>query len=217
MSQQKKGTGRDIARMEGFSDGVFATAITLPIFSVEMPDLGADGGDLLRALASDWPSYAAYLLSFFVIGVYWLRHHFAGKIYVQADHGFNLVNLMFLMTVCFVPFPIRVLLEYLGDPTRRDVASIFFLAALLLPAITWTIKWFYAARTGTIDHRLDPAYVRGLTRRYVATVAAYAAALLLVFLDHRLGLLLGLAVTLLYLWPPPPPVFASSTEDRDAS
>lgn len=211
MTQRQAGTARDIGRMEAFSDAVFAIGITLPIVEIEMPEVGPDGADLARALAQSWPSYLGYILSFFVIGVYWLRHHFAGKLYVQADHTFNLLNLVFLMAVCFVPFPTRVFVEHLGNTAQLPVASAFYLAALLLPAAAWTLKWIYGAQAGMIDHRLDPAYIRRLTTRYVATAGAYAAALLMASLDYRLGLAIGFVVTLIYLLPPPAPIFAEAT------
>jgi uncharacterized membrane protein len=202
----KAGAAREIGRMEAFSDAVFAIAITLPIVELRGPQIVA-GGTLAHALEAQWPTYLAYGLSCLVIGVYWVHHHFTGKVYARADHGFVLANLLFLAAVGFVPFPTRLFTEHLLDPAGLPTAAIFYTFALAVPTVAWNIKWLYALRTHAVDQRLDPDYLRGLTRTYVISAALQVVAVALSFADWRLGLGLAGAVTLYNLRAPPWPVY----------
>lgn len=207
----KAGAAREIGRMEAFSDGVFSIAITLPIVELQAPRVAA-GGSLMGAIEQQWPIYLAYGLSFLVIGIYWIHHHFTGKIYARADHGFVLANLFFLAAVGFVPFPTRLFTEYLADPVHRGTAAVVYTASLALPTWAWAVKWVYARRTQAMDPRLDDDYLDGLTRTYLITAALMGSAVALSLLDWRLGLGLAGALTLYHLRPPPWPVYEAEEE-----
>ena len=100
-------------RIEAFSDGVFAIAITLLIIEVGVPKV-ASGESLSDKLWEEWPSYAAYALSFVTIGIYWVNHHSFFRLFHATTHTFLMVNVWFLMAVSFLPFPTAVLGEYLA-------------------------------------------------------------------------------------------------------
>jgi uncharacterized membrane protein len=202
----KAGAAREIGRMEAFSDAVFAIAITLPIVELRGPEI-AGGASLAHALEAQWPTYLAYGLSCLVVGIYWVHHHFTGKIYARADHGFVLANLLFLAAVGFVPFPTRLFAEHLLDPAGLPTAAIFYTFALAIPTLAWNFKWLYALRTHAVDQRLDPDYLCGLTRTYVISAVLQIVAVALSFVDWRLGLALAAAVTLYNLRAPPWPVY----------
>src|SRR4249919_3075461 len=107
---EEKGT----ARLEAFSDGVFAIAITLLILEIKVP--GAEElkhTSLTKYLSDQWPKYFAYVFSFLVLGIYWTNHHYLFKLYKRTDHWFNLLNVFFLMTISFLPFPSAILGEYI--------------------------------------------------------------------------------------------------------
>jgi uncharacterized membrane protein len=141
-----------------------------------------------------------------VIGIYWVNHHYTGKLYARADHAFNLLNLLFLMFIAFLPLPTRILASYLVDPANRTAAAAIYTAALALAAIAWTLKWLYAARTpGIIDVRYGQHYIARLTRMYVVSALAYTAAVPLTLVEPWLGLGAALALTLSYLRRPPAP------------
>jgi uncharacterized membrane protein len=86
-------------RLEAFSDGVFAIAITLLILEIRVPHVGegAEQTSLATALFQLWPSYGAYLLSFVMIGIYWVYHHYFMRLFKRTDHNFNLLHIFFLM------------------------------------------------------------------------------------------------------------------------
>ncbi len=188
-------------RIEAFSDGVFAIAVTLLIIEIGVPHL--EGGQTLAdALKELWPSYGAYVLSFLMIGIYWANHHFLFKLFTRTDHVFLMLNVFFLMCIAFLPFPTAVLGEYLRDSEQRDVAVSLYAIGLLLPAASWFSVWLCARSRGLIDEQLAPRYVRFLTLEYLFSNIFYASALAISFLNAWLALALVVGLTLLYLFPP---------------
>src|SRR5687768_10043846 len=122
-------------RIEAFSDGVLAIAITLLILEIKVPQVAAEKGPTLgHSLIVLWPSYVAYVLSFMMIGIYWANHHYVFQLYQHTDHFFNLLNVLFLMCIAFLPFPTAVLGDYINHPPQRQIAISFYALGLLLPA-----------------------------------------------------------------------------------
>src|SRR3954449_3433383 len=97
----------ETARIEAFSDGVFAIAITLLVIEIGVPHLdnGPEGTTLFGALIGQWPSYLGYVISFLQIGVVWANRHNRFTYIVRSDHIFLFLNILFLMCVAFIPFP----------------------------------------------------------------------------------------------------------------
>jgi uncharacterized membrane protein len=122
-------------RLEAFSDGVLAIAITLLVIELHPPELH-QGKTLAHALWAQWPSYLAYIVSFLTIGVVWLNHH---RIFTQVhrvDGPLLVLNLNVLLWTALIPFPTAVVAEHLGEggePARTAVAlygAVFLLVAL---------------------------------------------------------------------------------------
>ena len=208
--------GLTTTRLEAFSDGVFAIAITLLILEVHIPEGAAHGGggqerfSLASGLLSIWPSYFAYVLSFIMIGIYWANHHYLYRLYRRTDHIFNLLNVVFLMCISFLPLPTATLGKYMTDDASRRSAAIFYGLGMFLPAFFWCLSWLYASQNfRLLDKRLDEAYVRYLTRLYVISTAVYAGVFLLAFLSPYLSLALNVGLTILYSLPPRKAVYRS--------
>ncbi len=199
-------------RVEAFSDGVFAIAITLLILEIKVPHLNETGrvSDLASALRGLWPSYFAYIFSFVMVGIYWANHHFIFKLYQKTDHAFNLLNLLFLMCISFLPFPTNVLSEYFTDtrPHNHQSAISFYILGLFLPAFSWYLVWLYGSyRYRLIDKNLEEKFVGFLTRQYTVSPLLYALSLGVSFVNPNVGLALCVGLTLLYLLPPKKPVY----------
>jgi uncharacterized membrane protein len=133
------GAVRGLQRFEGFSDAVFAIALTLLIVEIKVPGSpeGRHGySELVGAMAEQWREFLALVLCYVVIGAYWLQHHYSGRIYSKSDHWFGAINLLFLLAIVVIPYPIRVWCFHLA--TRFEpVASVTLAAGLALTACTW--------------------------------------------------------------------------------
>lgn len=204
-------TARKTTRLEAFSDAVLAIAITLPIAELRAPEVGSDG-DLLVELTKLWPSYLAYLLSFIVIGIYWSRSHFLGKILEKTDHFYNLLNLLFLASVSVLPFPTRMFANHVQGDANSKTASAVYATALLFPTLIWATKWFYAVRNKLVDARITDAYLRRGQMVYAATTTTLALSAAVTFANWRWGVGLAGLTTLAYLLPPKSPEYKPGEE-----
>lgn len=107
--------------MEAFSDGVFAIAITLLVLEIAVP--AGSGGDLLAVLGDEWPSYLAYFVSFASIGAVWLAHTVITEYLDHANSVLIRLNLLLLLVVSFLPFPTKLLAEYVKESEAERVAA----------------------------------------------------------------------------------------------
>jgi uncharacterized membrane protein len=200
-----EGATRGTARMEAFADGVFAIAFTLPVVEIVLPDTAEAGTELAHSLVELWPSYLGYLLASFVIGMYWVHHHFSGAIYRTTGHWFLVATAVFLAMIGFIAFPSRVLAEHMSDAAAREAAADYWVLSLTALALTWLFKWTIGLRHGQVDARLEPSYVARLNRRYIVFGLANVAAAVLVLVWWPVGLALSAALMLSLLLPPETP------------
>jgi uncharacterized membrane protein len=200
-----EGATRGTARMEAFADGVFAIAFTLPVVEIVLPEVRGEGERLGHDLLELWPAYLGYLLASFVIGLYWVHHHFSGAIYRTTGHWFLIATAVFLAAIGFIAFPARVFAEHFHDPAARDAAAQYWVFSLALLSCTWLFKWSVGWRRGQIDSRLEPSYVARLNRRYWWFALLNLLALMLVMLRWEAGLALSTLLLLSLLWPPETP------------
>ena len=122
-SAEEKETGR----IEAFSDGVFAIAITLLVLELKVPHLAGDAepGALAAALLKQWPSYLAFVTSFFTILIMWANHHAIFNLVHKTDAEFLFANGFLLLLVTVVPFPTALLAEYLIKPGAPVAAAVY--------------------------------------------------------------------------------------------
>jgi uncharacterized membrane protein len=176
----------ETARVEAFSDGVFAIAITLLVLEIQAPkpDLTGHGSTLLPALLRLWPSYLGYLISFVTIGVMWVNHHSMFVLIRRTDRYFLLLSVFFLMCIAFLPFPTAVLAEYLPEPKGRRVAVALYSATFVLIALAYNALWWYAARSGRLlEKNADREAIQTISRRYMMGPIAYAVSFGLAFIN----------------------------------
>ncbi len=111
-------------RIEAFSDGVFAIAITLLVLELRVPD--APAGHLAEALLHQWPAYASYVVSFLIIGIIWVNHHAMFQHIVKADRTLVFLNLLLLLCVSFIPFPTALLADFFHAGADQYVAAVVY-------------------------------------------------------------------------------------------
>ena len=109
-------------RLEAFSDGVLAIAITLLVLEIEIEPPGFE--NLWRALAEEWPAYLAYVTSFLTIGGVWLAHHALFERLSAIDPVLMRLNLLLLMAVSFLPFPTALMSEALRESQSAERAAV---------------------------------------------------------------------------------------------
>ena len=187
-------------RLEAFSDGVFAIAITLLVLDLKVPNSDTLTGGLGSALWAQWPSYAAYLVSFFVIGVIWINHHTVLDAIGRADKTLLVLNLGLLLTVVTIPFTTSLFAEYLRDGNAAKLAAAIYSAVMLLHAILWSGFWRHAAyHSELLAAGIDPTRARASVRSFAVGTPVYALAVGLSFVNPYLVLCMHLVVAMLYL------------------
>jgi uncharacterized membrane protein len=190
----------ETGRVEAFSDGVFAIAITLLIIEVHVPGRGHTDtlGDALLDL---WPSYLGYLTSFLTIGVMWINHHYVFSLIDRVDRTMLLLNTTLLLMIAFVPFPTAVLAQFVETDGAR-AAAVLYGATLTLTAITFFAWWRYASHhrrliaDGIPDHLISD-----VTRAYTPGTLLYGGAMLIAFVEPWLSAALYLAIAVFYALP----------------
>ena len=176
----------ETARVEAFSDGIFAIAITLLVLEIKVPppELTGHGGSLSKALVGLWPSYLGYVISFVTIGVMWVNHHSMFQLIRRTDRYFLLLSVFFLMCIAFLPFPTALVAEYLPEPKGRRVAVAAYSATFVLIALAYNSVWWYAVRGGRLlEPDADRRAVRTISRRYLIGPTAYAVSFVLAFVN----------------------------------
>src|SRR5260370_22524348 len=135
---------KETARIEAFSDGVFAIAITLLILEIKVPQEASSKEALTKALVRQWPSYVAFLSSFATIGIMGINHHRLFTHIRRADHGLLVLNALLLLAVVVVPFPTALLAAHWGHPGEK-VAAIVYSGLFVVVAAFFNLLWRYAA------------------------------------------------------------------------
>ena len=187
------------SRLEAFSDGVLAIAITLLVFELRPPAL-QKGERLAHALWQQWPSYLAYLVSFLTIGVIWLNHHRVFTQVIRVDGPLLLLNLNLLQWTALIPFPTAVVAEHLRGPGEAArTASALYSGVLLLMSLAFGALFAWITHTDRLLHRLPPpGVVRAARRRFMLGLVVYAAAFALSWVSAPLALALCGLMALYY-------------------
>jgi uncharacterized membrane protein len=191
----------ETARLEAFSDGVFAIAITLLILEIKVP--GSDTGNLAAELLRQWPSYLSFFVSFAFIGVMWINHHRLFTHIKKSDDLLLIINLALMFGVIVIPFTTSVLAAHLGHAGART-AVILYDSAYLGIAVFFNLLWRYAAsRDGhLLAADADREIAGKLTQQYNYGPLAYAIAIALAWVSIEASLLINLVLAFFFAIPP---------------
>lgn len=186
----------ETGRVEAFSDGVFAIAITLLILAVGFEQAIAEG-DVKHVLLHLWPAYIAYAVSFITIGIMWVNHHQVFRHFERVDRPLLLLNIFLLMFVAFTPFPTRVVAEHAHDAADRKAAALLYGTTMTLTAICFFAVWIYGSRR-LLRPDADRREVSGITRSYLPGTPMYATATLIAFVSPIASLVIFGALAIFY-------------------
>jgi uncharacterized membrane protein len=165
----KEGEGpeeKETGRLEAFSDGVFAVAITLLVFEFKVPELTSAPQALARALLQQWPSYVAFVTSFFTILIMWVHHHALFKNVCKCDAWVQFANGFLLLTVTFVPYPTSLVARFLETQAAKTAVA-FYCGAFVLIAISFNVVLRAAFRKKLLVPSTSMEFVAKTCRNYL--------------------------------------------------
>ncbi len=184
--------------MEAFSDGVFAIAITLLVLDLAVPKTGSGVG---HALLDGWPLYTAYLVSFASVGAVWIAHSTITNHLERVDSVLLRLNLLLLFFVSVLPFPTKMLADYIGEfGPERIAVTIYGLNLLAMSAMT-SVVWRHAVGERMLSSEHPEEEVREVTKKLTPSLGFYAAAIAIGLLAPRLAVFLYLGIALYLLIP----------------
>jgi uncharacterized membrane protein len=165
-------------RLEAFSDGVNAVAITLLVLNLVVPD-PARTSDLANALGRRWPGYAAYAISFLTIGIIWVNHHAMISRLRETDHVILLLNLLLLLTIGLLPFATDLMATYLRAAHGEHLAAAVYAGAFLLMGCSFAIlnRHILFKKPHLLEAQLPTEQRRVILFRSLSGLAPYAVAI----------------------------------------
>jgi uncharacterized membrane protein len=177
-------------RVEAFSDGVFAIAITLLILDLVVPArTEVAEGELGHHLSEQWPAYFAYVVSFLTIGIIWVNHHTVFNKVRMVDRRVLFANLALLLVVSAIPFPTKLISEYLLAGADSHLAAAIYSTTMLAMGIAYSALWLAVTRDARLLHEhVDPAAGRAAIRRFGVGSVLYLGTIGLSFVNAILTL-----------------------------
>lgn len=183
------------SRLEAFSDGVFAIAITLLVLNIRIPDVPYS--QLPQALFHALPSISTYVMSFVVIGIYWISHHQSSQYLEKTNRVLLWLNLFLLMLVSFMPFPTSLLGRYPFKEIPVMIYGINLIAANLTGFIILLYVYYH-------KDLASPKFTKEALKKqlpvYISVNAIYFIAILLSFFAPLISYLIyaGVLVILIF-------------------
>jgi TMEM175 potassium channel family protein len=185
------------SRLEAFSDGVFAVAITLLVLQFVVPD--AQSGKLLVALLGQWPQLVTYVASFLTVGVIWVNHHTIFKGLRAVDRTIQFINLILLMFVVLVPYPTQLLGHYLNSGFNASVAAAFYGVVMTGMGIAFQVLVVWAiTHPKLLKPSVDAVKIRAAIPRYSLGLLVYVASIGLAFVSAWLVVVFYAASAIYY-------------------
>jgi uncharacterized membrane protein len=186
----------DKTRLEAFSDGVFAIAITLLVLDLHVPEVGT--GSLAHALSRQWPADASYVISFLTIGIIWVNHHNVLRHLERCDRRLLFLNVFLLMTVAVVPYPTALVSHYARSP-NATAAAVAYGVVMVAMALVFNAMWHYSIRGGLLAPGADPREVSGITRSFMPGPVLYLTGTLVAFVSADASLVIYAALAVFYV------------------
>ncbi len=172
----------ETGRLEAFSDGIFAFAITLLVLGLYDPTTRGYS-DMLQGLLAEWPSFFALATSFLTILVLWMNHHNMFNYVSRLNRRFMFLNGLLLMFITLTPFTTLLVSEHLLDEHAAASAATYSGTFLLL-GIVWNVLWHHAAdKQRLLGHDVSLKEILRIKRWYYVGPALYGVAFLVSFVS----------------------------------
>jgi len=189
-------------RVEAFSDGVMAIAITLLVLDLKVPtpDQVDAAHGLIQALAERWTSYLAYLTAFLTIGIVWLNH----RAFIDKVRGFDgkmlWLNILLLLGIATLPFPTAILAEYVGvGGAVASAAAVVYGSLSVVTAAPWVLMWLHLTRhPELLEPEYGVAYARKERKRALIGPVIYLLAIPIAAVAPLVALFFYIGIGVLY-------------------
>lgn len=186
-------------RTEAFSDGVFAIIVTLLVLEIKVPPLNdhTSSQELLDALVGLSPKIISWVASFFFISVMWVQHHNLFRMSEKIDYGMVWLNDIFLLFICFMPFPTALMGEY---PHNRPAVLLFGLDVTIASLVqVW--MYYYVAKNYLLSHYDQKNVMRNVKRSFMLAPMLLIVATAVSFVSLVLPYIIYLIVPFFFLLP----------------
>jgi len=183
----------DENRVMNFSDAIFAFAATLLVLKIDLPVIvgGSVTDQLPSMLVNLWPQYLANIITFFIIGVYWLNHHAVFGLIRKYNKMLVWMNIVFLMSVAFLPFPV----DLYGDYSSNPVVIGFFALSLAIVGYLLAAIWIYASTNHRlVDKALSKRRIKFYTMEYLVAPVIFTISIPLAIIHPAIAQLSWLLI-----------------------
>jgi uncharacterized membrane protein len=199
---------KETGRLEAFSDGVFAVAITLLVLSFQPPTASERFIDsaLLGFLYNQWPMLFAFVTSFATIGVMWINHHRLFKHIKRTDTGLLLLNLLLLLFIVFIPYPTALLAQQYALHPDQHLAAVVYSGTYVIMAICFNLLWRYASyHNRLLGKDVDQRAVMAISRQYLFGPVFYLITFGVAWINVPACIILNFLFALFFALPGRPP------------
>ncbi|AZB25871.1 DUF1211 domain-containing protein [Chryseobacterium bernardetii] len=187
---------KETLRIEGFSDGVFAIAVTLLVLDLHFPEENSiqNGNDLLVFLKNQWPAFLAFILSFFSIFIMWVNHHKIFKQIYSRNSAIMFANGLILFLVSAVSYPTALLARYF-DGEASSVVVALYTGIFVLINLAYNLLWFLATRNKKLLRPgITDTAIKKIRNNYLYGLPIYVIALILSFWIPAVSLMIILGL-----------------------
>jgi uncharacterized membrane protein len=195
----------NVGRLESFSDGVIAVAITLLVLNVAVPTLREShhGLQLAHALTTQWPIYAAYVTSFITIGIIWINHHAMIGRLARADHSILILNLLLLLTIAIIPFGTSLVAQYLREGHGAKLSAAIYSGIFVLMSVAFSAlnRQILLGRPQLLSEQLGLERRRRILARSLTGLLPYVLATALAAVSSYLTLAICAGLAVFYAFP----------------
>jgi uncharacterized membrane protein len=190
----------DRGRLESFSDGVFAVAITL--LALNLTIAGPGHKSLLYQLGHHWPSFVAYVISFFTIGIIWVNHHTLIANIAVVNRTLLFLNLLLLLIIVAIPFVTATMAAYLtASGTNGHIAAALYAGTFELMGLAFTGLLEWAMHEDERMHQPVPTVARNAVRtRFYLGQLPYLIAIGVAFASAPASVIITALVAIYYIF-----------------
>lgn len=197
----------DSGRLEAFSDGVFAVAITILALNLGVYRPGPGQPSLAGQLGAHWPAFAAYAVSFATIGIIWVNHHTLFKNFTAIDRTLLFLNLLLLFFVVTIPFATSTIAAYLRQSGHdASLAAAIFQGVFVGMSLSFAGLFWWGIRHKHMKIAFTPEGARRATIRFSIGTIAYLAAIGIAFLSATASLIISGLVAIYYIFEQTPAI-----------